>query len=319
MSRSSAFLPLLPAVMLLASCGGRGADPARGPSATSPAGAAVSPSHIDGARALEEVRRFVEIRPRDAGTDGARRAAEYIASALRGRGLVAGIDEFQDRTPSGTNVFRNVTAMAGPGDGPLVVLVSHFDTKSGISGDFQGANDSGSSTGLLLELATVLAENPPARLGVLLAFLDGEECVRAYGGNDGLHGSRRLAGRLLEDGRSRRVRAVVVLDMVGDRDLNVALPRNGDGPLAAAIFKAASAEGVRSKFSLADGGVTDDHVPFIEAGMPAADIIDFEYGSKPGANDYWHTDQDSMDKLSADSLSAVGRVVMRLLATMDGT
>jgi len=271
---------------------------------------------LSGNRALEDVRNFVQVRPRHSGSEGARKAAEYLASALRARGLDPHIDEFEELTPSGRVVFRNVTATAGPVSNGMVVMVSHYDTKSGIPGDFQGANDSGSSTGLLLELATVLTNTPGLPFGVMFAFVDGEECVKYYSASDGLHGSRRLAGILSRDGNALGVKAAIVLDMVGDRDLTVILPRNCSGHLSSLVFKAASQEGIRSKFSLADGDVIDDHVPFIAAGIPAVVIIDFAYGSKPGANDYWHTAEDTLDKLSAESLAQVGRVVIRMLGLL---
>jgi glutaminyl-peptide cyclotransferase len=146
-----------------------------------------------------------------------------------------------------------------------------------------------------------------------VAFFDGEECRRHYGPQDGLHGSRRLAKTLLDDGRALNVRAVIVLDMVGDKNLQLTLPRNGTPRLLTAVFRAAEADGARDKFSLYATEILDDHQPFFEAGMPAVDIIDYEFGSAPGKNDYWHTPADTLDKLSAASLTVVGRVVVRML------
>jgi hypothetical protein len=180
---------------------------------------------------------------------------------------------------------------------------------SGVEG-FVGANDSGSGVGLLLALAPILKAGTKERPSVMLAFLDGEECRLNYGPNDGLHGSRHLAAGLVATGRARDVRAMILLDMVGDRDLNVAIPRNGTPELISAVFKAAEANGVREKFSLAGNVVLDDHQPFLDAGMPAVDLIDFDYGSASGLNDYWHTPADTLDKLSPASLETVGRVVL---------
>jgi len=150
--------------------------------------------------------------------------------------------------------------------------------------------------------------------------------MKSYGRHDGLHGSRRLA-KLLQEGdpdvsprwRQRPltgkpdVRAVLVLDMVGDRDLQITIPRNCDPRLRKLALQCARDEGVRLNFSLLLTGVTDDHVPFLEAGMPAVDLIDFHYGSAPGQNDYWHTPQDTLDKLSPNSLQIVGRVAIRMI------
>jgi glutaminyl-peptide cyclotransferase len=147
----------------------------------------------------------------------------------------------------------------------------------------------------------------------MFAFFDGEECISRYEKNDGLHGSRRLAEQLVKDGRSAKVRAVIILDMVGDRDLNITIPHNSALSLVSALFAAAEKEGTREKFTLWMTQILDDHTPFLSAGMPAIYIIDFEYGSARGQNDYWHTPQDTVDKLSVQSLGIVGRTVLRLL------
>ncbi len=271
------------------------------------------PADVSGARALDEASRVVALGPRDSGTPGAEKAAAYLVGRLQALGIEARVDAFQEETPDGTQTFRNVIGRLPGRSAETVVLISHYDTKSGIATNFVGANDSGSSTGLLLELARVLkGRHGGPELEFL--FTDGEECRREYGPRDGLVGSRRRAGQLKASGESARVRAVILLDMIGDRDLKVTLPRNGDPRLSLAVFAAAEQEGVRASFALADGAVLDDHVPFLDAGMPAVDLIDFQYGEGPGDNRYWHTAEDTMDKLSADSLGLVGRVVLRVLA-----
>ena len=275
------------------------------------------PAAFQGSNALAEVAAFLEVGPRDAGTPGAERAAHYLAGRLATLGVSAEVDTFSDVTPGGTGVFRNVIARLPGTSTGLVVLAAHYDTKSGIPG-FQGANDSGSGVGLLLALAAWYRAAPPLGPTVWLAFLDGEECRVEYGPHDGLHGSRRLAQRLVEQGLGAQVRGVIVADMIGDRDLGVTLPRNGTPELMTAVFQAASREGCRSRFALHAGEVLDDHEPFLEAGLPAVDLIDFEFGSAPGLNDYWHTSADTLDKLSADSLGTVGRVLIRLLDDLDG-
>jgi Zn-dependent M28 family amino/carboxypeptidase len=148
--------------------------------------------------------------------------------------------------------------------------------------------------------------------------VDGEECVNRYGATDGLHGSRRLAAQLAQGGNAARVRGVLIVDMVGDSNLTVRLPENGTPALMQAVLDAATAEGARRHFGLGLGAVLDDHVPFLDAGLPAVDIIDFEYGSAPGLNDYWHTAADTVDKLSADSLRIAGRVVARAVNVLLG-
>jgi glutaminyl-peptide cyclotransferase len=144
-------------------------------------------------------------------------------------------------------------------------------------------------------------------------FFDGEECMTHYGLSDGLHGSRHLAKRLIDAGRAGDIQAMILLDMIGDRDLTVTIPRNSTPALIAAFFEASREDGAREKFSLFPLQIGDDHDPFFSAGIPAIDIIDFHYGSAPGRNDYWHTEADRIDKISAESLGVVGRIVLRVL------
>ena len=266
---------------------------------------------ISGARALDTVRDFLALGPGPAGTPGAAAAAEWLRGQFAALGLETEIRVFTAGTPDGPMVFRNVLARrAGRGPG-VVLLGAHYDLKRGIPG-FVGANDPGSGLGALLEIARAVAAAPPPPCEIVFAGFDGEECRYAYAANDGFHGSRRLAREWVESGRARDVRGVIVLDMVGDRDFGAILPRNGDPALFARVFEAARAEGARDRFQLAAGDVGDDHAPFHEAGMPAVDLIDFEYGSAPGLNDYWHTAQDTLDKLSPDSLGLVARVALRV-------
>ena len=278
----------------------------------------LAPDLVQGEAALAEVRALVAIGPRAAGTPGARQAAEHLLGRLRALGIAASLESFTVAGPAGPLALNNVMGII-PGQTPAgaarawVVLGSHYDTKAGVSDTFEGANDSGSSCGLLLELARLIKASAPLPFNTLLAFFDGEECQNQYGPQDGLHGSRRLAAALQRDGRARQVRAVIILDMVGDRDLSITLPRNGTPQLTAAVLRAAQAVGARDKFSLYRATLLDDHQPFLEAGMPAVVIIDFEYGSRPGLNDYWHTPADTLAKLSAESLGIVGRVVAQLL------
>lgn len=280
----------------------------------------LNPDRMNSVAALEEAQALAAIRPREAGTPGAQKAARHLLGRLQALTIQASPDTFEDACPGGPAVFQNVIGVipAVRSDGNnnatgWVILGSHYDTKSDLGDAFEGANDSASSSGLLLELARLIKTDGRFPFNVLIVFFDGEECRRQYGPQDGLHGSRRLAKQLQTDGRALTVQAVIILDMVGDKDLSVTLPRNGTPSLMTAVFRAAEAEGVRDRFSLAPTELLDDHQPFLEAGMPAVDVIDFEYGSVPGKNDYWHTPADTMDKLSAESLATVGRVVVRML------
>lgn len=273
----------------------------------------ISPDAFSGERALAFAGQLVAVVPRHAGSEGPQRAARVIRDAIAPFTDDCRIDAFQDQTPNGLLTFYNVIATRrGTGHG-TVILGSHVDAKSGISDTFQGANDSGSSTGVLIEMARVLQAQPRLPFDVVFAFFDGEECIREYGPQDGLHGSRHYAQQLEDAGALKNMMAVIVLDMIGDKDLAVAIPRNTSKAMAAMAFAAADADGVRQRFRFAAGSVLDDHVPFFDKNIPTLNLIDFEYGTAPGKNDLWHTENDTLDHLSAESLQIIGRVTLRIL------
>lgn len=303
---------IMASILLFSGCGRPTATVA--PEAS--VGTDLVPVEVSGERALEEVRQFVALGPRLSGTEGAERAALYLAARLRELGVETDIQEFRDATPSGTIVFRNVLGRIPGTSHRILLLGSHFDTKVGIADDFAGANDSGSSTGLLLELARAFQETAPHPMEIRLAFFDGEESMKEYGPTDGLHGSRYLARQMGADGSLGDIEAMILLDMVGDRNLTVTIPRNSSPPLVAEAFAAARAEGVRRNFQLYPAHILDDHVPFLERGVPAINLIDFQFGSEPGRNDYWHSPEDTLDKLSAESLDIVGRVTARMVGQL---
>lgn len=268
---------------------------------------------LSGEQALDYVGQLVAITPRHSGSPGAEEAARLLRDAVAPFTDTCTVDRFQEQTPDGLLTFHNVIAVRR-GDGPeTVILGSHFDTKSGISDTFQGANDSGSSSGLLIELARILHQHPRLPFNVVFAFFDGEESIQEYGPQDGLHGSRHYVRQLEDEGGLNTVRAVIILDMIGDKDLTVTIPRNTSKALTALAFAAARDEGVRQRFRLADGSILDDHVPFHGKGIPTLNLIDFEYGTAPGLNDLWHTEDDNLGNISAESLQTVGRVTLRIL------
>ncbi len=275
---------------------------------------------VDGARAMERVRELVAIGPRASGTEGAARAAAWIEKSCRDLGCEPATDCWIGMTPDGPKTFRNIEAAipGAPGKG-FIILASHYDTKQipGAPG-FAGANDSGSSTGLLLELMRVLKPAPgaaPAGPGIRFLFFDGEECLRAYGPDDGLHGSRRYARKLADSGEADACRAMILLDMVGDRDLRLSIPADTTPELADRLFRAADRGGLRDRagFCTKCESLLDDHVPFQELGIPSIDLIDFDYGPDMA---WWHTAADTLDKLSPDSLRITGTLALGLLAEL---
>ncbi len=269
---------------------------------------------FDGQRAFAEVEALVRFSPRDAGTPGGWKAAEHILQRLESFGIENKIDTFTDMTPEGEKTFRNVIGQIRGKTDRWIILGSHFDTMPGIE-NFQGANDSGSSTGVLLELARMISTSEVVPdTGILFAFFDGEEGIAHYIPGDGLHGSRRMAAQLVESGTRKKVEAMILLDMVGDKDLHFNIPANSSRTLVKEVLDAAHATGHRDRFSLSRNlSITDDHVPFLEIGIPAIDIIDFKFGSAPGKNDYWHTDADNLQNISSESLGIVGEIMLQLL------
>jgi hypothetical protein len=266
-----------------------------------------------GTNALAHVSAFVQdCTPRDAMTPGAERAAQWLKDKLVSSGLKhAMIDTFMDKTPQGDQSFHNVEAIIPGQSTRTILLLSHFDTKSDISPAFQGANDGASSTGLLMELARIIAASGTPHYTIQVAFLDGEECKITFDAQDGLHGSRHLAKKLKQ--QKKDIAAVILMDMIGDRNLHIQLPHNGTGALRACALRAADATGDRDHIALYDGSILDDHQPFLDEGFPAVDLIDFDYGDAPEKNNYWHTTSDTLDKLSANSLSITGRIVLEMI------
>ena len=248
--------------------------------------------------------------PRDPGTARSALAANFLLDAASAAGADVRRDVFFAKTPKGERRFTNLVASfeANPGK-PWVVVVSHYDTKPGV--DCPGANDGASTSGLLVAFAGLLRSHRPASGNVMLVWTDGEECMNAYVEGDGLWGSRHAAKSLKERGVD--VRAVICVDMLGDRDLHISIPRNSSPALAKIALLAAKRAGIEDKVSRTDFLVKDDHVPFLEAGFKAVDLIDFEYGSAPGLNDFWHTEKDTPDRISEKSLLVAGKLVAGML------
>ena len=255
--------------------------------------------------------------PREAGTAGGRRAADLIRQQAMRRGLNARLDPFTGQSRDEIRAFVNVVAEIPGTDpaAPWIVLMSHYDTKSGIAG-FQGANDGASTSGLLVALGGALVRAGRRRENVCLVWTDGEECRVAYGPSDGFHGSRHLVQQFRA--KRRAVKAAICLDMLGDRDLQIEVPANGTPGLRHLAKQAAVKAGYPRRLAFQDEfQVADDHAAFLEAGYPSIDLIDFSYGSVPGRNDYWHTPADTLDKISSSSLFISGRIVAEFLNLLE--
>jgi glutaminyl-peptide cyclotransferase len=253
------------------------------------------------------VERLVAIGPRVAGSPGGEKARAYIVGELRKAGVEAEVQPFEDTTPHGRMRMANVVARLPGRRADVVALAGHYDTKLFTSFRFVGANDGGSSAALLIELARRLAKTP-REYTVWLVWFDGEEAREAWTATDSLYGSRHLAAELERAGRLPR--ALVLVDMIGDRDLNIRRDTYST-PWLNDILWASAARLGHSKHFLNDPlPVEDDHVPFLKAGVPAALLIDFDFPP-------WHTAGDTLDKVSAQSLAVVGDVLLDALPSIE--
>ena len=264
---------------------------------------------FSGEKAFAHVQRLVDFGPRPAGSDALEKSRAYIEEQLRPQGWKVRRQAFTEDTPRGKTHFVNLSAQFAKQEkatSPAFLLCSHYDTKVFDTIRFVGANDGGSSTGLLLELARVIGQHPTLASKIELVFFDGEEAFEQFSGTDGLYGSRYFA-RQLRDSRPKQFRGGLLFDMVGDRSLGITLPDDSPADVARDIFAAAEALKLRSYFTYLGRDLIDDHAPLNGIGIPTLDVIDFDYP-------WWHTADDTIDKISAPSLQIVGSVTLYYLS-----
>jgi len=264
---------------------------------------------FSGEKGFAHVQRLVDFGPRPAGSKALEKSRDYIEDQLRRSGWQVTRQAFSDDTPRGKIQFVNLIAQfsgQGKAASPSFLLCSHYDTKMFDAIRFVGANDGGSSTGLLLELARVIGQHPNLARKIELVFFDGEEAIEQFSQTDGLYGSRYFA-RQLQSGGAKQFRGGLLFDMVGDRSLGITLPANSPVEIARDIFAAAEVLKLRNYFTYLGRELVDDHVPLNAIGIPTLDIIDFDYP-------WWHTADDTIDKVSAQSLRIVGSVALYYLS-----
>jgi glutaminyl-peptide cyclotransferase len=275
-----------------------------------------APAAFDAGQAWRDLERIVGFGPRPSGSQALERTREYIVSELGKAGVRSWTQSFVAATALGPVSMTNLVAEI-PGLRPDIVLFGgHYDTKYYPKIRFVGANDGGSSTALLLELARRLAAGP-REYTVWLAFFDGEEERDPESNRGALHGSRHLVETLARNGQLRRLRAAVVVDMIGDRDLDIRRDSGSAGWLNEVIWTTASRLGHGRHFLEETVLIEDDHVPFLQAGVPAALLIDYNYGRTPDGRGFWHTPEDTLDKLSPQSLRVVGDVLLNALPEIE--
>ena len=275
---------------------------------------------FDGAQAFEHVRKLVEIGPRPPGSDGMHRAQAYIISQLKSFGCLVDEHDFQGSTPLGDIAMQNIIAkIPGTGSG-IVLYATHYDTIR--LPNFVGADDGGSGTGTMLELARIFcARKTKSALNTWIVFFDGEEAQEnwpdknsvAWTSTNSTFGSREMAASMALSGDLKHVKAMILADMIGSHDLKIKRDTGSTPWLNDLIWAAALRLGYGNVFvnqSTTVGG--DDHFSFIRRGVPGCDIIDFDIAST-----YWHTPQDTLDKVDPRSLAIVGHVFIETLPTLE--
>lgn len=272
---------------------------------------------FSGDKAFAEVRKQVEIGPRPAGSTALEKARVLIEESLRHSGWEVERQTFSDETPRGSVQFTNLIArFSATGTHPAAkdtqraIVCSHYDTKHFSTISFTGANDGASSTGALLELARVLALDPALASKIELVFFDGEEAVVQFSVTpplDGLFGSRYYAQQLVAAKRAAQFKFAILWDMIGDSDLKITLPPDSPPELAKEILASAEALNLRQHFGYFERQLIDDHYSLkTHAKITAIDLIDFDYP-------YWHTADDTIDRLSPESLKTIGAVTLHHL------
>jgi glutaminyl-peptide cyclotransferase len=273
---------------------------------------------FDGQRAFQDLRAMVEIGPRPSGSPEIEKTRDYIRKELAAAGLKVDEQAFDARTPLGSVHMVNLRATlpgreqsrgssTGLGTG-RIVIGGHYDTKLVKEFRFVGASDAGSSAAFLLEIARALKgrANP---LPIELLFLDGEEAVVRWEGQDHTYGSRYYVEQLKKAGTVQDVKAFILVDMIGDSDLGIRREENSTPWLTDAIWSTAKKLN-RPEFRDEPTPIEDDHLEFLAAGIPSVDIIDLDYTA-------WHTAEDTLDRVSAKSLQAVGDVLLAALPAIE--
>ena len=272
---------------------------------------AAPPKNFSGKAALNFAARVVAFGPRPSGSAANTRQRAYIHEQLATCLCEVSNDTFTAQTPDGPVAMENIIAKFPGKSGNAIAITGHFDTKK--MTNFVGANDGASSTGILLEMAAVLAGRPRMD-DIYIVFFDGEEAVREWTDTDSVYGSQHLARKWTDDGTNSRVKALINVDMTGDKNLDIVYESSSSPSLRKLVWDAADALGYSAFFLRQPNAVEDDHIPFLQAGVKGLDLIDFDYG--PG-NSYWHTPQDTMDKLGAHSFQVIGDVLMRVIPELE--
>jgi glutaminyl-peptide cyclotransferase len=314
---------LLPGLMLCCAllalgCKSRDTTPpaARAPFMSAVAGNAPSPADeapppdktdgFDGKRAYDQVAKQVSFGPRPAGSASLAKLQDYLQAELKSYGCAVETDSFSADTPAGRLSMKNILVKI-PGEKPGIILLgTHYDTKR--LDNFVGADDSGSSTGVMLEIARILcARKEPGKYAVWVAFFDGEEAVRQqWQDPDNRYGSRQMAAQFAASGDLKKIKVFLLADIVGSKRLELMREDNSTKQYADLVWKTGQKLGYPTVFVEQEVlGISDDHLSFSSRGVPVVDLIDMNTTTS-----YWHTPEDTLDKISPKSLAIVGHTLL---------
>jgi len=268
---------------------------------------------FNGGRAFEDLKRLVALGPRPSGSPALAKARAEILRQLKLAGVTTEEDSFVAASPFGSVPMTNLIARIPGERQQIVILAGHYETKRFDDFSFVGANDGGSSAAFLIEMARSLAHRKNS-FTYWVVFFDGEEAFQQFSETDGLFGSRHLVQKLTSSSELSRVHAMILVDMIGDAKLNVYRDMNSTSGLNDLIFGTARRLNYGQHFLNEQRAYEDDHIPFINAGVSAVDLLDLDYGPN---NRYWHTAQDTVDKCSPASLTIVGRVVLAAIEELE--
>ncbi|MGH9397345.1 MAG: M28 family peptidase [Terriglobia bacterium] len=275
------------------------------------------PAPFSGQRAFDDIRHLVAFGPRPVGSPALDASRRWIIHELTQSGCRVDQDPFTASTPAG-NIGMDNLIVKIPGTSPSVIMLAgHYDTKPFKDFRFVGANDGGSSAAFLLEMGRDLCRSRN-KYTLWLVFFDGEEAIQEeMSPTDGTYGSRQLEQKLAANGELSRIQAMILVDMIADKNLDIRRDLNSTAWLNTLLFNTADHLGY-SRYFLKDQptAIGDDHIPFIQAGVSAVDIIDLDYGPNNG---YWHSAQDTLDHCNSASMEIVGRVVTALLKELDSS
>jgi len=268
--------------------------------------------HMDGNHVMKYVKEIVAIGSRPVGSPGHAKLEQYIHNHLKGDQVED--DTFTAQTPVGSFKMDNIIAkFPGKKDG-IIIVAGHYDTNYPLPKSYVGANDGGSTTALLLALADYFRGKPNDGYSIWLVWTDGEEAFVKWSESDSVYGTKHLAQKWQQDGTAKKIKAFILVDMIGDADLDIQKETQSTPWLSDLVYRAASNLGYQSHFYEYATAIEDDHLPMLKVGIPSVDIIDLDYGYH---NAFHHTTEDTIDKLSPKSLAITGDVVLETIRLLN--